>query len=337
MSILERISTLLTTDIKILMGLVDGPEREMDQEIIELRDRFYKERRQVALAIADEKRLKLNFEQEIEKAKEWEKRTKEAEQSGREDLAREARHLMAEYQEIAKQHKAQWQDQKKKIARLKEALTMLNEKILEASRKRNELILQTRLDEAERWTQEFQNRLDSMNVNAIDRVAQAEHKVTHGEAELARQCSSSSRSSNSADVWNHALAQLESNLRQMEAELQTRGQQIRAKNLVIEQQARAQVRQNIQTLLTTIIKLWENLELHQMDLGESVAACKIAGEQLIIAMRHPFGERQSKLNETGQLTDEVNDFAQQLGNLVKQETVQGKQWKEKSHQHRDIS
>jgi phage shock protein A len=181
MSIFERISTLIKSNINDLISSAEDPEKILEQLIIDMRSQFLEARKQVAVAIADEKRLKRTFERETEKAKEWEKKAMTAVRSGRDDLARESLSRKSEHDQIAEQYQAQWHSQEKAAAQLKEALTMLNAKIGEASRKKNLLIARQKRAEAQ---QKIQDTMAGLNDNgAFDTFARMEHKVDQMEAE----------------------------------------------------------------------------------------------------------------------------------------------------------
>ena len=66
MSIFERISTLIKSNINDLISSAEDPEKILEQLIIDMRSQFLEARKQVAVAIADEKRLKRTFERETE-------------------------------------------------------------------------------------------------------------------------------------------------------------------------------------------------------------------------------------------------------------------------------
>ncbi len=181
MSIFERISTLIKSNINDLISSAEDPEKILEQLIIDMRTQFLEARKQVAVAIADEKRLKRTFARETEKAKEWEKKAMTAIKAGRDDLARESLSRKSEHDQIAEQYEAQWHSQKKAASQLKEALTMLKAKIGEASRKKNLLIARQKRAEAQ---QKIQDTMAGLNDNgAFDTFARMEHKIDQIEAE----------------------------------------------------------------------------------------------------------------------------------------------------------
>ena len=181
MSIFDRIATLLKSNINSLISRAEDPEKILNQLIIDMRAQFLEARKQVAISIADEKRLKRQFEKESSKAKEWEQKAMTAIRAGRDDLAREALGRKSEGDQIAEQFQAQWQAQSQAAAQLKDALTRLNAKIGEASRKKNLLIARQKRAEAQ---QKIQDTMAGLTDNgAFDTFARMEHKVDQIEAE----------------------------------------------------------------------------------------------------------------------------------------------------------
>jgi phage shock protein A len=181
MNIFERIATLLKSNINALISSAEDPEKILNQLIIDMRSQFLEARKQVAVAIADEKRLKRQYEKESAKAREWEKKAMTAVRAGRDDLARESLGRKSEADEISAQYQAQWQAQEKAAAQLKDALTRLNAKIGEASRKKNLLIARQKRAEAQ---QKIQDTMAGLSDNgAFDTFARMEHKVDQMEAE----------------------------------------------------------------------------------------------------------------------------------------------------------
>jgi phage shock protein A len=181
MSIFGRISTLLTSNINALISKAEDPEKILNQLIIEMREQFMEARKQVAVAIADEKRLKRQYEQELAKAKDWEQKAMTAIKAGRDDLAREALARKGEHDTITGQFQEQWVAQKQAADQLRDALTGLNAKIEEASRKKNLIIARQKRAEAQKKIADTMSGM--ANNSAFDTFGRMEEKVDRLEAE----------------------------------------------------------------------------------------------------------------------------------------------------------
>src|SRR3989454_11115228 len=90
MGIFDRLSTLIRSNISDLIARAENPEKMLNQLIVDMRSQLAKAKQQVAGAIADEKRLAAQVEQEKKSAEDWEKRAVLAVQEGGEDLAKQA-------------------------------------------------------------------------------------------------------------------------------------------------------------------------------------------------------------------------------------------------------
>ncbi|MCA9517928.1 MAG: PspA/IM30 family protein, partial [Myxococcales bacterium] len=181
MGIWGRISTLVKSNINALISKAEDPEKILNQLIIDMRQQFLEARKQVAVSIADEKRLKRQYEQELEKAQEWEKKAMVAVKAGRDDLAGQALARKAEHDKLAEEWQQQWVAQKQAADQLRNALTQLNAKIQEASRKKNLLIARAKRAEAQKKIQDTMSGIGDNS--AFDTFARMEEKVDQKEAE----------------------------------------------------------------------------------------------------------------------------------------------------------
>ncbi|MBL8784096.1 MAG: PspA/IM30 family protein [Deltaproteobacteria bacterium] len=181
MGIWARISTLMKSNINAMISKAEDPEKILNQLIIDMREQFLEARKQVAVTIADEKRLKQQYEAELEKSQEWEKKAMIAVRAGRDDLAAQALARKTEHDGLAEQWQQQWMAQKQAADQLRDALSRLNAKIQEASRKKNLLIARAKRAEAQK---KIQDTLSGMGDNgAFDTFARMEEKVMQREAE----------------------------------------------------------------------------------------------------------------------------------------------------------
>src|SRR3989441_8238309 len=83
MGIFDRLSTLIRSNISDLIARAEDPEKMLNQLIIDMRSQLAKAKQQVAGAIADEKRLAAQVDQEKQSAGDWEKRAVLAAPEGR--------------------------------------------------------------------------------------------------------------------------------------------------------------------------------------------------------------------------------------------------------------
>ncbi|MEX2569699.1 MAG: PspA/IM30 family protein [Gemmatimonadota bacterium] len=173
MGIFNKLSTLIRSNLNDLIARAENPEKMLNQIILDMRDQLTKAKQEVAVAIADERKLKSQAETEAQQAQDWEKRAMLAVREGRDDLARQALQRQQEYGERAQQLYDTWQRQAAETGRLKDSLRQLNAKIEEARRKKNLLVAKQKRAEAQKRIHETMTGLsDKSAFEAFDRMAQ---------------------------------------------------------------------------------------------------------------------------------------------------------------------
>jgi phage shock protein A len=181
MAIIERIATVIRSNLNHLINKAEDPEKMLDQVLIQMRQQLLEAKREVAVAIADEKRLAVQLEAELEQGQEWERRAALAVQKGEDDMARQALRRKADHEQIAIGYKKQWEAQKASTENLKNALRALSQKIEEAGRKKNLLVARQKRAEAQKHIHEVMTGLtDTSAFESFDRMAA---KVEHIEAQ----------------------------------------------------------------------------------------------------------------------------------------------------------
>jgi phage shock protein A len=182
MGIFDRLSTLIRSNINDLISRAEDPEKMLNQLIVDMRGQLAQAKQHVAAAIADEKRLGAQVEQEKHSAEEWEHRAVLAVQGGRDDLARQALLRHNEHAQGALQLHDTWTKHREETEKLKTALRQLNDRIEEAKRKKDILIARQKRAEAHRRIQETMSSIgDKGTLEAFDRMAE---QIEHEERKL---------------------------------------------------------------------------------------------------------------------------------------------------------
>jgi phage shock protein A len=181
MSIFSRIGTLLKSNVNDIISKAEDPEKMLNQMLLDMQQQLVEAKKQVAVAIADEKRLAKQHEQERAASVEWEKKAMLAVKAGNDDLAKQALARKTEHEKTAVGYEQQWQAQKAAVDQLKTALQGLNGKIEEAKRKKNLLVARAKRAEAQRTIAET---LDGISqTSAFDTMGRMEDKINKIEAE----------------------------------------------------------------------------------------------------------------------------------------------------------
>jgi phage shock protein A len=173
MGFFSRLAQLIRSNLNDLINRAEDPEKMLSQVILEMNQQLVEAKKQVAVAIADEKRLQKQLQNEKNTAGEWERKAMLAVRSGDEELAKEALLRKKEHDGLAGQFEDQWLKQKAAVDQLKTALRALNHKIEEAKRKKNVLIARKRRAEAMKSIQETMSGLsDTSAFDTFDRMSQ---------------------------------------------------------------------------------------------------------------------------------------------------------------------
>ena len=163
MSFFARLAQILKSNLNELISRSEDPEKMLEQVIRDMADQLTEATKQVAVAIADEKRLEKAYNNEAAITADWEKKAMLAVRAGRDDLAREALARKKEHDGLAAAYQDQWQKQAAAVKQLKTALRALNQKIEEAKRKKSILIARKRRAEAMKSIQETMSGMTTSN------------------------------------------------------------------------------------------------------------------------------------------------------------------------------
>ena len=173
MSIFTKLSTVIKSNINDLISRAENPEKMLNQIILDMRDQLAKAKRQVAAAIADERKLRASLDGEVKQMRQWEHRAMLAVKEGRDELAKQALVRQQEHAERAASLDGTWKAQAAETEKLKGSLRQLNDKIEEAKRKRNLLVAKQRRAQAQRRIHETMSGLSSTSAfDAFNRMAE---------------------------------------------------------------------------------------------------------------------------------------------------------------------
>jgi len=205
MGFFGRLATLIKSNLNDLISKSEDPEKMLNQILVDMNQQLIEAKKQVAVAIADEKRLHKQLETEVAVAAEWERKAMMAVRAGDENLAKEALLRKKEHDGTAAAFREQWDKQKRATEQLKTALRALNHKIEEAKRKKNVLVARQRRAEAMKSIQETMSGLsDTSAFDAFDRMAE---KIDQTEAEA--EAGAELAEEYTGDVLTHKFSQLE--------------------------------------------------------------------------------------------------------------------------------
>jgi len=182
MGILDRLSSLLRSNINDLISSAENPEKMLNQIIVDMRSQLVRAKQQVASAIADEKRLRDQADGEFKQSEDWERRAMLAVQEGRDDLAKQALLRHGEHLSHGQALEQTWSTHQAETEKLKNSLRDLNDKIEEAKRKKNLLIARQRRAQAQKRIAETMSHLSE--TSAFEAFSRMEEKIAQNERQI---------------------------------------------------------------------------------------------------------------------------------------------------------
>lgn len=181
MGVFGRLGTLIKSNINDLISRAEDPEKILNQLIVDMREQLVEAKKQVAVSIADEKRVKKQLDNQMHLAREWEKKAMMAVRAGRDDLAMEALQKKEQHNDLAGEYRTQYEAQKAAADQLRASLKQLHAKIEEAKRKKDLLIARKRRVEAQQRIQETMAGFG--DTSAFEQFEKMAQKVENMEAE----------------------------------------------------------------------------------------------------------------------------------------------------------
>jgi phage shock protein A len=173
MGIFSRIGTLFKSNLNDLISKSEDPEKMLNQIVLDMGNQLVEAKKQVAVSIADQKRLEKQRDEQADLSQEWERKAMLAVRAGDENLAREALKRKGEHDSQFAEFGKQAQLQKDAVDKLKDSLRVLNDKIEEAKRKKNILIARQKRAEAQKTIQGTMSGLsDTGAFDTFERMSQ---------------------------------------------------------------------------------------------------------------------------------------------------------------------
>ncbi|HEX6135046.1 MAG TPA: PspA/IM30 family protein [Longimicrobiales bacterium] len=173
MGIFQKLSTLIRSNINDAIARAENPEKMLNQVLIDMREQLAKAKQEVAVAIADERKLRSQVEGEQKASHDWEHRAMLAVGEGRDDLAKQALLRQQEHMERAMALEETWRRHAAETDRLKDSLRALNDKIEEAKRKKNLLVAKQKRAQAQKRIHETMAGLNDQSAfETFERMAE---------------------------------------------------------------------------------------------------------------------------------------------------------------------
>lgn len=150
MSIIQRISMIVRSNVSDLISKAEDPEKIINQALEDMRQARNEARSEVVGAIAEGKKLERDVKKHREEAAEWLAKAEQAIRHEREDLAKEALRRKKAAEVLADGLQEQADKHNGMVEQLKRQLLALDAKIGEASRERQLLLARQKRAQAQR-------------------------------------------------------------------------------------------------------------------------------------------------------------------------------------------
>jgi len=180
--ILERLADVLKADIHHLIDQAEDPERMLKQVLRDMEDHINAAKQGVIQAIASEKQLFRQLQDQYAHSHAWADRAEYALKREQEDMARTALARKLEYDRSAAELKTAWTSAKQTAERLRDQLKALEAKKADAWRRRNALIARQRAAKAQQSLSLTLARF-STGVDTQTRFTHLESRISEAEAE----------------------------------------------------------------------------------------------------------------------------------------------------------
>lgn len=148
MSIINRISDILKSNINDLLDKAEDPEKMVKQIIIDMEEQVRNATEALAQAMTSEKQAYAQLEKAKASSKEWEDKAKLALQAGNQDLARKALASKVEVDKNVEALQASYNQIAAQTSDLHSRVEILRQKLEEARQKQNMLIARAKMAEA---------------------------------------------------------------------------------------------------------------------------------------------------------------------------------------------
>ena len=230
MGILSRMKTVLKSNVNSALDSVEDTEKMLNQTVLDMQQQLAQVKQQVAVAIADEKRLGKQYQENQTQAESWMEKAKLAVQRENDELAKAALARKTEYEGLASEYKTQWDAQKASVEKLKASLRELERKIDEARRQKDLLIARNKRAKAQKQIHQTMSGMNT-NAGAFDTFERMKRKVDDEEskAEAAEEMATSGEASLDKEFAELEKSSVDDDLASLKAQMSGSGTTTEAK------------------------------------------------------------------------------------------------------------
>ncbi|MSQ28578.1 MAG: PspA/IM30 family protein [Dehalococcoidia bacterium] len=179
MGVIDRVAIILKANLNDLLDRAEDPEKMVRQLLTEMSGHLIQVRTQVAMAAADEQKLRSRCRENEAQTESWQRRAEAAVAAGDDDLARQALSRHNTYAQLAEGFREQLDKQTRQVTELKEALSQLQAQIHTAEARRDLLVTRIRRAKAEMSIRQTMSGANGTSL--LSEFARMEERVEQGE------------------------------------------------------------------------------------------------------------------------------------------------------------
>jgi phage shock protein A len=171
MGVFKRVGRMIRANINDLLDKAENPAKLVKQLILDMEKELGEVKEQVAIAIANQKKLKAKHEENKRLAADWAGKAMLAVEKGDDDLAREAIRRKNSHANLERSFLAQWEKQTEAVDALKQGLEQLELKLEEARRQKTLLLARQKQAETAKQISKTVGKMpDTGAFGAFDRM-----------------------------------------------------------------------------------------------------------------------------------------------------------------------
>ncbi|NIK74457.1 phage shock protein A [Thermonema lapsum] len=220
MGIFKRIADIFKANVNDALDKAEDPAKMIKLMVIEMQESLTKATASLAKAMAQERKLKNEYEKYLSLSEQWKQKAAAALQQGREDLARQALQKKALCDQNVGQYKQMYEAAVQQTAQLKETVDKLKIKLDEARAKESMLLARSETAKAQKEIVKQIGGLDTSSIFA--KFDKFEEKILEQEAEAQAYAElASDNMNNLEDEFKklNASSQVDDELAKLKAEL----------------------------------------------------------------------------------------------------------------------
>ncbi|GIV40209.1 MAG: phage shock protein A [Thermonema sp.] len=220
MGIFKRIADIFKANVNDALDKAEDPAKMIKLMVIEMQESLTKATASLAKAMAQERKLKNEYEKYLNLSEQWKQKAAAALQQGREDLARQALQKKALCDQNVAQYKQMYEAAAQQTAQLKETVDKLKAKLDEARAKESMLLARSETAKAQKEIVKQIGGVDTSSIFA--KFDKFEEKILEQEAEAQAYSELASDNMNSLEdefKQLNAGSQVDDELAKLKAEL----------------------------------------------------------------------------------------------------------------------